>query len=86
MDDLEPILLTSAQIQTIALQVEDGIALSCNLDWVVRTWDILTGSCKTTFQTIAKYADRTDIQLTNNGSIIVWSVGTDICVQDHCGW
>jgi len=64
MADLEPILLTSAKIQTIALQAKDGIAISCNLDWVVRTWDILTGSCKTTFRTIAKYADRTDVQLT----------------------
>ena len=82
MADLEPIPPTSAEIQTIALQVEDGIAISCNLDGVVRTWDISTGSCKATFQTMAGYANRTDVQLTNNGSIIVWSGGTDICVQD----
>ena len=80
--NLESISPTSAQIQTIALQAEDHIAISCDSDGVVKTWDISTGCCKATFQTIAKHADRSDVWLTNSGSMIVWSVDADIFVWD----
>lgn len=45
--------LTSAPVTSITLQVEDGIAISSHSDGVVKTWDLSTGLCRTSFQTPA---------------------------------
>ena len=37
-------------IQLVSLQAKAGIAISCNQDGVVKTWDLSTGLCKATFQ------------------------------------
>ena len=54
-------LLTSALIQSIALQTKDGITITSDSDGVVKVWDILTGSCKESFQTPAKDASFRDV-------------------------
>ena len=45
--------LTSNTIESVTLQVRDGIAISSDSDGVVRTWDITTGLCKASLQTPA---------------------------------
>jgi WD40 repeat protein len=65
-------LLTSAPIQSISLQAENGIAISSDLDGVVRVWDISTGLCKASFQTPAKDPYWRDAQMIDGRLIFVW--------------
>ena len=46
--------LASASIRSVNLHAESGIAISIDLDGVVKAWDISTGLCKGSFQTLAK--------------------------------
>ena len=45
----ELIPLASASIKSVTLHTNDGIAISSDSAGVVRTWDILTGFCKSSF-------------------------------------
>ena len=74
--------LTSAEIKTITLQAEDGIAISSDSEGMVRTWDILTGHCKMSFQTPAKGPEYSDIQLIDSGLILVWYLYEKIYIWD----
>jgi len=80
--DTEPTSPTSAQIVSITLQTEDGIAISSDLDGVVRTWDISTGLCRASFQTIAKDPVGSNIQLINGRLIFVWFMEQKIYIWD----
>jgi len=82
LTDPKSIPLTSAQIKSITLQTEDGIAISRDSEGVVRTWDISTGLCKASFQTPAKDPQWSDIQLINNQLILVWYVKRKIHIWD----
>ena len=64
--------LTSAQIKFITLCAKDRIAISSDSDGVVRTWDITTGICKSSFQTPAKNHSKGHVQLINGRCIFVW--------------
>ena len=75
--DLKPTPLTSASIQSVSLQARDGIAISSDSDGVVKTWDIVTGLCKSSFQTPARGATYRDAQLINSRLIFVWCGGGD---------
>ena len=68
----ESIPLTSAPIRSIILEAEDGIAVSSDLEGVVRTWDILTGLCNATFQTPAKDPDWSGVQLVKGRLIYIY--------------
>ena len=70
--DPESISLTSAKIESITLQAKDGIVITSDSDGVVRTWDILTGVCKTSFQAplVAKSFCSIDAQLINGKPIL----------------
>ena len=81
--DPESTLLTSADIRSITLQAKDGIIMTSDSGGVVKTWDILTGICKASFQTPIKYPKGGDVQLINNklifgvhayGKITIWDV------------
>ena len=66
-----PTPATSAPIRSVSLQAKKGIAISTDLDGVVKTWDILTGLCKASFQTPAEGWAR-DAQLIDGRLIFVW--------------
>jgi len=65
-------LPTSANIGSITLQAKDGIIITSDSDGVVKTWDILTGLCKASFQTPAKGNCARDAQLINGKLIFCW--------------
>ena len=66
--------LTPTPIRSITLQAKDGVAISSDLDGVVRTWDISTGLCKASLQSPAKGPlSQRDVQLINGWLILVWS-------------
>jgi len=73
---------TSALIKSIALQAKDGIAISSHSDGMVRIWDILTGLCKTSFQTPAKGCHQMDTRLTDDRVVSVWCADEKMCVWD----
>jgi len=74
--------LTSAPIKSTSLQVKDEISISSDSDGVVRTWDLLTGICKATFQTPAKDPCWSDVQLINSRLVFVWRADEKIFIWD----
>ena len=78
-------LKSTAEIMTITLQAKDGIAISGDLNGVVRTWDISTGFCKSSFQTPAKYPYWSDARLINSRLKYVWYAGKGIHIWDTEG-
>jgi WD40 repeat protein len=72
----------SAPVESVSLQQENSIAISSDLDGVVRTWDISTGLCKESFQTPAKGASLRDAQVVDGRLIVVWFVDEKIHVWD----
>ena len=80
--DLQSTSLTSATIMSIALYVKDGITITSDSDGVVKTWDILTGLCKASFQTPAKDTYNRDVQLVNSRLILAWNEHGEIKVWD----
>jgi len=74
--------LASAQIVSITLQTEAGIAISSNSDGAVRVWDILTGLCKASFQTLAKDPEWGDVRFINSRLIFVWYMDKKIYIWD----
>ena len=82
MTDLQSTSLVLAPIKSIALQTKDGIAISCDGDGVVRTWDISTGLSNLSFQTPAKDYDNGDVQLVDNRLIFVWQVDEEVHIWD----
>ena len=73
---------TSAPIKSITLQVQDGIAISSDLGGMVKTWDILTGSCKASFQTPAQGLRQGDAQLVNGRLTFAWWTDDKIHIWD----
>ena len=75
--------LTSAPIKSITLHTEDNIIVTSDSDGIVKTWDLSTGLCKTSFQTPAKNFYKGDVRLINGRLIFVWSPGgRAACVWD----
>ena len=58
--DLNPPSLHSAPIKSITLQSKEGIAITYDSDAVIKTWDISTGICKTSYQTPAQGSHKWD--------------------------
>ena len=79
---LKPTPLPSASIKSVTLQSKEGIAITYDLDGVIKTWDISTGIYKTSFQTPAKGSDKQDIQLINGRLIFVWNIYNKIHAWD----
>ena len=80
--DLKSTPLTSAPIQSVSLQARDGIAISSDSDGVVKTWDILTGLYRSSFQTpVTPYCYR-DAQMINSKVIFVWCENGKIHIWD----
>ena len=78
----EAIPLNTAPIRSITLQAKDGITISSDSDGVVRTWDISTGLCKTSFQTTTKDFYQRDVRLIDGRLIFVWSANLKVYIQD----
>ena len=82
MTGLKYMPLPSASIESVTLQSKEGIAIACDSNGVIKTWDVSTGICKTSFQTPAKGSDRQDIRLVDGRLIIVWSINREVYAWD----
>ena len=72
----------TSPIKSITLQAKDVIAISTDLDGVVRIWDLSTGLCKASVQTPAKGSCLRDVQLIDSRLVLVWSIDKKIHVWD----
>ena len=72
---------TSPLIWSVSLQ-EDPIAISSDVDGVVKTWDVSAGLCKMSYQTPAKGYKHGDVQLINGQLIIAWYAEGKINIWD----
>jgi len=52
--DGEPALLTLVVIESVNLFAKDSVVVTSDSSGVVKTWDIATGRCKSSFSTPAK--------------------------------
>jgi len=80
-DPMPPSIALPA-IVSITLHAKDGIAISCDVDKMVRTWDISTGLCNASFQTPAKDSRWSDVRLVDKRLIFVWCVDEKIYTWD----
>ena len=78
----ESTLLTSSIIMSITLHVESGITITSDSDGVVKTWDISTGLCKTSFKTPVKGTNKRDVQLANGRLVLVWYANKKVNIWD----
>jgi len=78
-----PVVPHSTPIRAVSLQAKDGLAFSVDSAGVVRTWSILTGFCKESFETQAKDIGVGDIQLLGDRLIII---GYKKDQQEICMW
>jgi len=78
-----PVVPHSAPIRAVSLQAKDGLAFSINSVGVVKTWNILTGFCKESFETQAKDIGVGDIQLLGDRLIII---GYKQDQEEICMW
>jgi WD40 repeat protein len=72
----------SASVESVSLQAENGIAVSSDLDGVVRIWDISTGLCKGSLQTPAKGKTSRDARMVDGRLIVVWHEDAEINIWD----
>jgi len=74
--------LTAAPIKSVSLQANNGIAISSDSAGVVKTWDIFTGHCKTSFCTPAKKIEWGEAELVDGRLIFGWCSGRKIHIWD----
>ena len=72
-----------APIISISLQTRDGIVVSVNSAGVVRTWDVLTGLSKASFQTPAEAVGWGNARLIGDRLIIAWGGDADVKFGDE---
>ena len=77
MTDPESTPLTLVPIKSITLQAKANVAISSNVDGVVRTWDVSTGCCKASFQTPPKNNFGSDVRLIGSRLISAWCVDVE---------
>ena len=69
-------------IISVTLQAAEDITITSDSDGIVKIWDISTGHCKETFQSLAKGSDKRDVQLINGRLIIAWYTLSKINIWD----
>jgi len=75
--------LAPALVKSVSLQSEDGIAISSDSAGVVRILDILTGTCKASFQTpCIGDINLRDTQLVDGRLILIWYADEEVHVWD----
>ena len=74
--------LPSAPIKTVVLKSKEGIAITLDSDDAIKTWDISTGICKTSFKSPAQGPCKWDTQLVNGRLIFVWYIDDRIHAWD----
>jgi WD40 repeat protein len=63
---------SSTSIKFVSLQAESGIAITGDLDGLVKIWDLSTGLQKASFQTPAKGETLGDAQIIEGRLVVVW--------------
>jgi len=75
----ESLPLASAPVVSITLQANDGIAISSHSNGVLRTWDILTGHCRASYNAPVTVDD---VWLIDGRWILVWRTAKKVHILD----
>jgi len=78
----DPVVPDSASIQSLSLQARAGIVISSDSAGVVKTWDISTGTCKTSYKIPIHGYHWGDAQLIGDRLIFVWHKDEEIHIWD----
>jgi len=82
VDNSEYKLLTSTPIMSVSVQAKDHIAISSDEAGVVRTWDISTGICRASIQTLAGPLSQRGARLIDGRLLFVWCTPKKIYIWD----
>ena len=82
IDDIVSTPFASASIESVSLQAKDNIVISSDSAGVVKTWNITTGLCEASFQTLAFDKTWRDVQLIEGRLILVWHEDYKIYIWD----
>ena len=74
--------ITFPLISSISLQASDGIAISSDIDGVVKTWDIPTSLCKVSPKSTAEGYKHGDVKIINSRLVFVWHADEKINIWD----
>ena len=74
--------LALASVQFVGLDTKNGVAISADSAGVVRTWDISTGLCKTSFHAPIDGFVCGDAQVIDGRLTLVWLTTQKICIWD----
>jgi WD40 repeat protein len=80
--DLKSTPHTLSSILSVSLQARAGVAISSEKTGVVKTWDLLTGNCKTSVKTPAGDCDWRDARVIDGRLITVWYQHSKIYIWD----
>lgn len=69
-------------IWSVGLQTKKVVAISNDLDGVIKTWDISTGICRASFPTLAGGQTWRDVQMVDDKLIFVWLADRNIYIWD----
>ena len=72
MTDLESASIPLPLVSSISLRARDGVAISCDADGVVKTWDIPASLCKALSKPPAEDYKDGDFKLVNSRLVFVW--------------
>jgi WD40 repeat protein len=81
-DDSESVPPTSSPVMSVSLHAESGIAISSDLDGVLRVWDISTGLCVGSSQTPTRGEEWRDAQIIDGKLIFVWLQHSGLNIWD----
>ena len=65
--------LTPVHIKSVNVSTKDGVIITSDSSGAVKTWDLTTSACKSSFSTPAPAEGVHDTYLMGNGLIIVWA-------------
>jgi len=82
MTDPESTPIPLPLVSSISLQARDGVAISCDADGVVKTWDIPASICKAPLKSSVKDYKYGDVKLINRGLVFVWHGDGKINIWD----
>ena len=83
MTDPESIPIPLPLVSSISLQARDGVAILCDADGGVKTWDISASLCKAPFKYSVKDHEHGDVKLISSGLVFVWYGDERINIWDY---
>ena len=80
--DPKPTSCPSVPIVSVTLQSKEGVAITVDSEGIIKTWDLLTGSCRGIFKAPTKHFCNRDAQLVNGRMLFIWHTDRKLHMWD----